>query len=699
MLGLLLLAFITTISVSTWQTVEQINQAEAESARRAVSAVLEREVERIERFGLAHDDWDDEILEDASVEPSGARASDGPAQVLMVEDDADGRFDEMWVLSENDERLLAIIPASNRSSHNVVPAPHLVEKLKKAIGSGKRSESMLHTHGGMLAIFVIIKLGPESELLQYAGRNRGGYLIVHEDVAASFLNETANMLQLRGLGFHTQSQNLPDRTILPIADKQGKIIGSFAWTSSDSKWALVFEQLPIVSGLAIFFLLVASLLLRRLQSSFRYLQRQARIDWLSQLPNRWSLQHAIRRDARAGQPAALALIDLDSFKTVNDYHGHKVGDEVLKQVARLLSDIAPRSAMVARLGGDEFAIFTTGDDCERWLRVSIEDLLAELSVPLDISGHSLIVGCSVGIALSEPNRPAGDLLRRADIAMYAAKHSGKMCYALYDPQMELETTSGISLKDDLVAAMRAGAIGLKYQPIMSAKTGEIVAVEALARWTCGKNGSVSPDLFIPIAERFGLIGAIGSKLLMDSCRDCARLDKVRLAVNISAAQISRPDFVDTVLAALEATNMPFDRFELEITETSLVKDGKRAKEALKQLSAMGIRITLDDFGSGYASIGFLRQFQFDALKIDRSIVADCTTNPASRGMIIACIAMANALGMEVVAEGIENEEQAVFMRAAGCHYLQGWLYSRAVYLDELPVKGASALLPKLAATG
>jgi diguanylate cyclase (GGDEF)-like protein len=691
MLALLLLAFVTTIAVSIGLTVVEINNTEAGSNRRAVAATLSRDIQRIEQFAIAHDDWDDEILEDPDVEPSGAAASHDHIPVLTVEDDADGRFDRMWVLTENDQQLLTVIPAANQASHHAEPDGGVIDKLKKELRSGRKSASMLQTHDDMLAIYVMIKLEADSELLQYNGHNKSGFLVIHEDVDSLFLNETGDMLQLRDLAFYAQGRDLSGLTALPVADDQGKAIGSFAWQPVHSKWTHVRDQLPIISGLALVFLLVASVLMRRLQSSVRYLQRQARIDWLSQLPNRWSLQHAIRSDGKSGQQSALAMIDLDSFKTVNDFHGHKVGDEVLKHVARLLTEIAPRGAMVARLGGDEFAILATGDDCERALRLAAEDLLAELTAPIDASGHSLIVGCSIGIALSEPNRPAGDLLRRADIAMYAAKHSGKMCYALYDPQMELETKSGVALKDDLVKAMQAGAIGLKYQPIMSARSGEIVAVEALARWSCAKNGNVPPDEFIPIAERFGLIGTIGSKLLMDSCRDCAPLGDVRLAVNISAAQISRPDFVETVVAALAAANMPVERFELEITETSLVKDGRRAKEALDRLSAMGVRITLDDFGSGYASIGFLRQFRFDALKIDRSIVADCTTNPASRGMIMACIAMANAMGIEVVAEGIETEEQAVVMRAAGCHYLQGWLYSRAVHLDELPLKN---VIPK-----
>jgi EAL domain-containing protein (putative c-di-GMP-specific phosphodiesterase class I) len=275
------------------------------------------------------------------------------------------------------------------------------------------------------------------------------------------------------------------------------------------------------------------------------------------------------------------------------------------------------------------------------------------------------------------------LLRRADIAMYAAKRNGRMNVVRYDESMDRDAAADVALKDDLATAVAQGQLWLKYQPIVDARTGEIVAVEALARWTSDIHGVVSPGRFIPLAEKFGLMGPLSAQLFERACRDCASLPGIRLALNVSAAQIGRPDFPALIRGTLARTGLPPDRLEIEITETSLVRGGDRARAALEALSAMGIKLTLDDFGNGFASIGFLRQFPFDALKIDRSIISESMRSAAARGVIVACIAMARALDMEVIAEGVETVEEADLMRAEGCRLLQGWLFCRAVPIEEI----------------
>jgi diguanylate cyclase (GGDEF)-like protein len=685
LLGLLTLAFLVTVSMSTWQTISSINTVSAENSRQAVLAAFVREAERVKRYAQSHDDWDDEVLEESEEDEAHEPAARKHVpRVIARTVEADGNFDEMWILSTGGETAMTLRADTAAQEALTTPDAQLAKRLIASYRNSGLAQTSYERDGADVAVYSLMPLPADSDLTRAAGIDGPAMLLVHEDITQDFLNKTGEMLQLQGMRFVSDRSRARDaEDFIALKSTDGQIVGRVEWVQGHNAPELLARQLPLLLTLAAIFIAAGLMLWRRLQSSLAFLNRQARTDWLSRLPNRWALQHAIRDAAKSGEPSALAMVDLDSFKTINDFHGHKTGDEVIKYVARLLSGISPRNTFVARLGGDEFALFLTGPDSDRLLRLAAEDLLAELSEPVDIDGHLLMVGCSIGIATMKDGRPTIDMLRRADIAMYAAKQSGRMCYALYDEEMEHETNNGLALKDGLIAAMQAGEIGLKYQPIMSARTGQIVGVEALARWTCSKNGPISPDQFIPVAERFGLIGAIGKKLLRDACDALAPYPDIRLAVNISAAQISRPDFVDNVMNALEESGMPPQRFELEITETSLVKDGPSAQRALELLSAMGVRIALDDFGTGYASIGFLRQFHFDSLKIDRSIISDCVSNTASLGVIQACVAMANALDIEVVAEGIETPEQETILRVAGCDYLQGWLYSRAVDLSDL----------------
>ncbi len=679
---LLVIAFTTTISASTWQTVSAIESADERRNQLAVTAMLNLEKERVERFAAAQNDWDDEILEEepSTKEEERQHPDASRADLPTIITEAEGNFDEIWVTDRHGNALVVIEPESANHLLYQRNSPAAVKNHIAKLTTEKLRGSTFIRQGNGIGIFAVTPVEDSSEFAKTIIGAKGGFLLIQENVTQEFLAEMSQMLQLPNLsnGSHRGGRNMVE-----ITAKDGSRAGALRWTAAKSTFAVVISKLPLVILLALAFLLLAYFMIRKAQTSFRYLNRQARVDWLSKLPNRWALQRHIRGRIAEGLDVSLALIDLDAFKSINDFHGHIVGDNVIRYVARQLEQLCPNEGLVARLGGDEFAMVAQGKGGHHDLTNAIDRLLEKLAEPIEIDGHSMILGASVGIVRNEDNLHRGELLRRADIAMYAAKQSGRMCAMHYVPSMETVSLAMINMKDKLISAMNSGEIGLKYQPIICSRSGEIVAVESLARWFSPEDGNISAEAFIPVAEQFGLIGTIGQRLLAQACRELAHSPKVRLAVNVSAAQIARPDFIATVRAALAAAKMSPKQLELEITETSLVNDGSRARRSLEELSALGIRITLDDFGAGYASIGFLRQFRFDAMKIDRTIVSDCIENAASRGMLQACIAMASALEMEVIAEGVETEEQADMMRAAGCQLLQGWHFSRALPLNEI----------------
>jgi diguanylate cyclase (GGDEF)-like protein len=677
LLGVVLLAFAVTISVAIWQTVGRINETESSRNRVAVAAAFMRELARVEALARSNNDWDDEVFEDDFGRD--AVRSLGGAPVRRIESDSD--FDEIWVQDANGRLLLTIAREGNpRALHGPTDATTVDAMAAATLRTGM-PQSVFVRHEGGLAAYATAMLDARSDFMREVPGSAGGVLVVHENVAGEFLADTASMLQLGKLELYPSAAMSDDSIVVAGAKDAAPV--SVRWPGGSSRLDLVLAELPVILLIASVFLALTYFLARRLFSSFRYLSRQARLDWLSNLPNRWALQHAIRIAARADEVMTLALVDLDSFKTINDYHGHSTGDHVIRHIARRLRALMPEDAFVARIGGDEFAVLLTGPGSLPHINVAVATLLDDLTAPFRAGSHSVQIGASVGIAMITGEVRGGELLRRADIAMYVAKRNGKMGVAHYEAEMDADAAADIAMKDDLAAAIAQQGLTLKYQPIIDARSGEILSIESLARWTSATHGIVPADRFIPLAEKFGLITALSTDLFERACRDCVTLPGVRLSVNISVSQIDRADFPAFVAGILGKTGLSPHRLEIEITETSLVRGGARARAVLESLSDMGIRLTLDDFGTGFASIGFLRQFRFDALKIDRSIVADSTRSAAARGVVVACVAMARALDIEVVAEGVETEEEAALMRAEGCQQLQGWLFCRAVELDDI----------------
>ncbi len=419
-------------------------------------------------------------------------------------------------------------------------------------------------------------------------------------------------------------------------------------------------------------------------------------DSLSNLGNRRALHRDIRQAARPEDEIAVAIVDLDGFKLVNDQYGHNVGDRVIKECGRIMGAICGREARRYRLGGDEFAIVVVGPSAANILEGLCRKVTNRLETPIQIDDRQIKLAASFGLARGTPDNPlcSSELLRRADVATNVSKQQGKGRRTWFREEFDQQRAKTKQIEADLRDALDRGEFDLAYQPLVDANSSAIVAVEALLRWRRPDGLSIGPDLFIPIAEESGLIGPIGLWVLRRACEDALPWGGVKLSVNVSAAQLRNPEFPIQLGHILEETGFPAARLELEITETYLVGDPAVAGRSLEMIRSFGVDVVLDDFGTGYASIGFLRKFRFEKLKLDRSLVVESATDMGSRAMLVSSIAVARAMDMDVTAEGIETEDQAAMVRAAGCDQMQGWLYYRAIPAGEI-----DAIFAGLAAGG
>lgn len=431
--------------------------------------------------------------------------------------------------------------------------------------------------------------------------------------------------------------------------------------------------------------IAAGLLVRFGLASIGQLESFGLTDSLSGLRNRRALHLDVTRHAAEGEERAMALIDLDGFKSINDHFGHLVGDRVIKECARIFSEMCGDDARFYRLGGDEFAIVVVGSIAGNMLEGLCHRLLQRLAQPLQIDGRTISLGASIGLSRSSGGEEisSSEMLRRSDMAMYASKLNGKMRCTWYNREFDRKREAAQEIEDDLRRAIANEEFALQYQPLVDARKGHIVAVEALVRWERGDGVEVGPTVFIPIAEETGLIDPIGMWVLRRGCTDALSWDGLKLSVNISPVQLRNPEFPILLGQILEETGFPPERLELEVTETYLVGDQAMIRCSLDMIRQFGVGIVLDDFGTGYASIGFLRKYRFEKLKIDRSLIVDAAMDEGSRAMMVSSIAVARAMDMDVTAEGVETEAQADLARTAGCDQIQGWLYFKAIDAAEV----------------
>ncbi len=442
--------------------------------------------------------------------------------------------------------------------------------------------------------------------------------------------------------------------------------------------------MPLIGGCAAYVVTLA-LLGRFGMSNIAHFEHLGLTDSLSNLGNRRALHVDIQRRAQRGQEVALALIDLDGFKMINDHHGHFVGDNVIRSIAAILRETAKREARCYRLGGDEFALVMIGPVAGTILEGMCRSLLERLAKPIETSERKVVIGASIGLTRSAPGDriASSEMLRRADVAMYASKRGGKMRCTWFRLELDRNLEEARLMDSELRMALAREEFRLLYQPLVDATSGQVIAVESLIRWERPDRRPVGPSVFIPVAEETGFINTIGLWVLRRACFDALPWNDIKLSVNISAAQLRNPEFPVELGNILEETGFPPERLELEITETCLVLDPVVAERSLRLIRNFGVNIALDDFGTGYASIGFLRQFRFEKLKLDRSLIVDAEGDEGSRAMMLSSISLARAMKMDVTAEGVETQAQADLARASGCDQIQGWLYYKPMPADQI----------------
>jgi diguanylate cyclase (GGDEF)-like protein/PAS domain S-box-containing protein len=428
---------------------------------------------------------------------------------------------------------------------------------------------------------------------------------------------------------------------------------------------------------------------KRAERRIRYL---ARFDTLTKMPNRMQFQHmlhqAITRSTRQGRGLVLLYVDVDNFKEINDTFGHETGDRVLETLGERLARVLPREAVAGRLAGDEFAVFAEGIEGEQARHDQASDLarlvLTEIAKPMHLPGQEIDVTASIGVAMvPEHADNVIDLIRNADAAMYHAKRQGRNCHVFYVPEMNAAAVERLLLKSKLRRALEREEFVLRYQPKVDLASGEVVGAEALLRWRLPGHGEIAPSQFIPLAEESRLILDIGAWVLNQVCADYAYWrekvsDPGRVALNLSLKELSQASFIPHCRSVFERHRVAPACVELEITETTLMLDAERTLPLLDELRAMGVHLSIDDFGTGYSSLSALQQFPISTLKIDRSFVTNAATDPDDATIVRTIIEMGRSLGLQVIAEGIETEEQRVFLLHSGCQLGQGRLFGEPI---------------------
>jgi diguanylate cyclase len=518
----------------------------------------------------------------------------------------------------------------------------------------------------------------------------------------SLLTEIASRLQLSNP--HLLKHAPPGRgeRVFDLNDKQDGPPARLAWTPQRPGAEILHRVLPFMIIALAGFALLGGLIFVYMRNTAatiaageNRLRHLALHDPLSGLPNRVffseRLEAVIAKVRQDGETAAVFYIDLDHFKDINDTLGHPVGDDLIRSVAQRLVGSLRDQDLVTRLGGDEFAVIVPGGVDHAMLQAMAGRMIASICAPYSIASQSIVIGASVGIVvINEQALGAADVMRHADLALYRAKNEGRNRACIYDCVMDADLVNRKLLEQDLRHAIETDKLHVAYQPIVNPSGETIVGVEALCRWTHSERGEIEPSVFIPIAEHSGLIVALGEQVLRRACLDGKAWPHLTVAVNVSALQFRRSDFVDVVERILAVCDFDPARLELEVTESTVLGNAESVELAMLRLKALGVRLALDDFGTGYSSLLYLRRFPFDKLKIDSSFVRSIERAADAAAIVHAVVSLGRGLGMKVTAEGVETADQQLFLRAAGVHSMQGFRFGKACCAADITLRLAKA---------
>ncbi|MCW2308410.1 bifunctional diguanylate cyclase/phosphodiesterase [Rhodobium gokarnense] len=482
---------------------------------------------------------------------------------------------------------------------------------------------------------------------------------------------------------------------IPLIDNSGRHLGVLHWFSELPGTVLAAKASPLVMlailtlvALTIFILNTARRAAREVEASEAKARHDAMHDQLTGLPNRSYLALQLADTLKVAIPGHIQIgcvrLDLDGFTEINDIYGHKVGDKLIVGISRRLRAAIGPQAFLARAGGDEFAILVMGIGDTDDMMAMCEKIMEAVREPFAIDGNRLVAIGSIGFAVApDHGTSAEEILRRADMALHAAKKKHDNRIVQYFAAIEDHVHERQRLVHDLRQALTNGELYVCYQPLVSADDLSMVSVESLLRWRHPTRGEITPALFIPIAEEFGMIDEIGRWVLETSCREARHWNDLSVAVNISPMHLSQPDFVDQVIDITTRTGFDPQRLVIEVTEGIMLEYADAARRVFDQLRAVGAKIALDDFGTGYSSLSYLESFRFDKLKIDRSFLRNLETSPEAAAIVHTIIGLGNTLNTTIVAEGVETEAHCRFLQAAGCNELQGFLFSKPVTAPQI----------------
>ncbi len=526
--------------------------------------------------------------------------------------------------------------------------------------------------------------------------------------------ETVSQMSYRDRFYaHANEVELANRNLLssyvPIYDAGGRLSAVFELYNDISELSgeIGLVRIQLTTATIVVMLLLYSALFLLVKRADRIIKAQSLLqtahagqirhqadhDPLTGLPNRRYfrdlLGQSMTRAHENDHLIAVLFIDLDRFKPINDSLGHQAGDRLLKVIAERLTACCRDSDIVARLGGDEFTIILDRVDHVRHIERCAQRVIDTVSRPIHLDDKELSVGASVGISIYPfDDLDIDELIKHADTAMYHAKDSGRNRYAYYSEEMNAEAHLRLELERDLRTALREGQFEVHYQPRFDLALQRVTGVEALLRWQHPDKGMMPPSTFIPLAEETGLIIPLGQWVLQTACRDIAalntlRADPLNVSINVSARQFEQDDFIDGLREFLHGAEMAATHIELELTESLLMRTDRDSSDNLSRLKAMGLRLSLDDFGTGYSSLNYIKRLPLDTLKIDRSFIRDAGSNARDAALVAAISGMARNLGMRLVAEGVETEEQMRLVNTHRCDEVQGYLISRPLPLDAL----------------
>jgi diguanylate cyclase (GGDEF)-like protein len=732
-LGLLVLALLWTVISARLSVERESTYREAAASAAILSAALEQhtikaihQVDQITRFVKFEFEKNPEHFDLRSTVEKGVVQSDTLVQVAIINEhgtlvastaeanpapiDLSDREHFKVHEHENDDQLYISTPVLGRVSHQ---------------WTLQMTRRLNHLDGSFAGV-VVVSENPgyfTSDFYNNAAIGKDGVIAVVADSGAVLARRTGaarSATSFSATGVYPISEHVSGTQVDPI-DRIKRIVsyrhidgypmGVLVGLSEAEEFAdyhhtrnVYLLMAGFISLAMLGFFAVATGLIGKLLGREREMTHLVEYDLLTGLRNRYATLQSLRHDV--GDPAnvgrlAILFIDLDNFKTVNDTLGHNAGDIVLQMTASRLADTVGNAGVLSRIGGDEFVVVLKGGDVERQAVQLAESMRDVFEQPFDVRGTSFVLHASIGIALySVASESEIDLLKKADLAMYSAKDAGKNCYQFYSPHLSHRADHLMQWEQQLRVALTERQLFLVYQPKIDLARRCITGFEALARWNHPQQGVISASEFIPVAESTGLIVPIGDFVIAEACRQLAAWqsqghETLTLAVNISAVQFWRGDLYETIARAIEETGIAAHRLELEITETAMMEYPDLVSEKIAALKKrLGVSIALDDFGTGYSSLSYLNRFSVDTLKVDRSFVQAIPADRSVCVMVSAIVNLARSLGLTVVVEGTETEEQIAWLSALGNIQAQGFLFSRPV-----PADGISTLLDRFGVCG